>query len=67
MNQEIIRRGQRRRRELFVYEGDLNKGHREDTSHAHPSVNSGEVLVTNFARNDKGEFTEVRTIIGRER
>ncbi len=67
MDQEQIRDQLRRRRELFVFEGDLNKGHREDGSHAHPSINSGEVLVTKFTRDIKGKLTEVRATLGRER
>lgn len=67
MDQEQIRDQLRRRRELFVFEGDLNKGHREEGSHTHLSISAREVFVTKFTRDIKGKLTEVRTTLGRER
>jgi hypothetical protein len=67
MDQEMIRRGQRRRRELFVAETTLDQGHKGEGAHVHPQISSREVVVTNFVGGENGELTAVTRTIGKER
>lgn len=67
MNQEMIRSGQRRRRELFIFEASLENGHRKPGALDHTTANSQEIIVTNFVKDVKGELKEVTRTIGRER